>query len=320
MRVREARPRPGPLRRADEEALGRRVVVARLAWAVCAASISSQAAIAAGGPSSLSGKPRPETGVVLLEPVTQSRKTVAAELLVASSQPAEGIAAIVVFESEFALAKGNYYDIEARNRDGDASFIHVAAMPPGSTLETLPASFFTDTALGATGRFSSYSAPQIASVSSGVKMSSAPQKLPCSATRFVDVSFSALTQAGFEVPRKGTIAAIQPLGSSDVLLLVSSVGAARWRKGGSDDIKLASESFRVTAARRTPLRPTFDNDYRYSGRSLKGFSEDQSEIEAALARDLATQSGGLTGKFGAAAAATAGGAGGGGVAGYSPNF
>ena len=129
-----------------------------------------------------------------------------------------------------------------------------------------------------------------------------------------DVSFSALTQAGYEVPRKGTIAAVQPLGSSDVLMLVCTVSASRWKKGGSEDVKRAAESFRVTQARPTPLQRSLDNDFRYNARSLKGFSEGETEIEAALARDLSTQSGTLTGKFGAAAQPPNG------VAGYAPNF
>ena len=43
-------------------------------WAAAAlvAQTPTPPARAAGGPSSLSGKPRPETGVILLEPVVQS--------------------------------------------------------------------------------------------------------------------------------------------------------------------------------------------------------------------------------------------------------
>ena len=251
----------------------------------------------ARGPSSLSGKPRPETGVVLLDPVQQNGKTISAELLIAGTET-PGAAVVAVFESNFDAAKGNYYDVEARNKDGDASFIHVATLPAGARLESVPSSFFTDAALGSTGRFGSYSAPQLTSVSSGSKMGDAPPvSLPCSATRFVDVSFSALTQAGYEVPRRGVIAAVQPRGSNDVLMLVSSVGAARWKKGGAEDVRLTSESFRVTSARPSQLNRSLDNDFRYSARSLKGFSEGESEIEAAFARELSSQSGALTGKF-----------------------
>jgi hypothetical protein len=288
--------------------LGRRAVVAHVLLA--SAASTPWAALAAGGPSSLSGKPRPETGVVLLEPPAQTGRTLSGEMVVEG-----GVVAKVVFESAYALARGNYYDMEARNADGDAAFVHVATLPAGETLETVPSSFFTGTALGTTGRFGSYSAPLIDRAASGLTLGSVPAKLPCGATRFVDVSFSALTQAGVEVPRRGTIAAVQPRGSRDLVMLVSTVGAARWKKGGADDVRLAAESLRVTEVRPTALKRDNVNDYRYSGRSLKGFSEGESEIDAALARDLATQSGALTGKFGAAAAA-----GPARVAGYAPNF
>jgi len=258
----------------------------------------------------LSGKPRPETGVVLLEPVDQTGKTISAELLLANNNKASGISAVVAFESAYTLAKGNYYDVESRNKDGDSSYIHVASLPAGQTLETLPNSFFTGEALGTTGRFGSYSAPQITRAIAGTYQSkvSASSKL----VRFVDVSFNALTQSGVEVPRKGVIAALQPSGSSDVLMLVSSVAAARWKKGGDSDVQLAAESLRIVRSRPSSLQRSNSNDYRYSSRSLKGFSEGESEIEAALARDLSTQSGALAGKFSDAANS--------GVAGYAPNF
>ena len=200
-------------------------------------------------------------------------------------------------ESAYALAKGNYYDVEGRTKEGDAAYVQVASLPAGTNIDAVPNSFFTDAALGPTGRFGSYSAPQITGVSTGSyqpKDSSAKDLTP---TRFVDVSFNALTQSGFEVPRKGVIAALQIPGSSDALMLVSSVGTARWKKGGQADAQLASESFRITRTRPTSLQRSNDNDYRYNSRSLKGFSEGESEIDAALARDLSTQSGALGGKF-----------------------
>ena len=53
--------------------------------------------------------------------------------------------AVAVFESAYPLAKGNYYDVEGRNKDGDAAYIHVAPLPAGKSLAELPKSFFTDT-------------------------------------------------------------------------------------------------------------------------------------------------------------------------------
>lgn len=300
------------------QAASRRAVLMTGMWTTLS-TFGIPASYAAGGPSSLSGKPRPETGVVLLEPVIQSGTTIRAELLCSGSASA-GVSAVAVFDTPYPVAKGNYYDVEARTKEGEASFIHVAALPTRQKLpmlETLEASFFTDAVLGATGRFGSYSAPQITSVSTSLKMSATQSKLPCSATRFIDVSFNALTSSGFEVPRRGVIAALQPEGSTDVLMLLSSVSALKWKKGGEDEVRRMAESFRIASVRPSKLLRSSDNDYRYASRGIRGLSEDESEIEAALARDLSTQSGSLTGKFAAAAAPGSSGAG---VAGYAPNF
>ena len=56
--------------------LARRDIMGPALWAAAAlVTRPTPPALAAGGPSSLSGKPRPETGVILLEPVVQSGKT-----------------------------------------------------------------------------------------------------------------------------------------------------------------------------------------------------------------------------------------------------
>lgn len=287
----------------------RRALISRL-YAIALTSTAGQLkvlpAFAAGGPSSLSGKPRPETGVVLLDPVQQTGRTISAELLLSAAGAKDSLSAVAVFETPWPVAKGNYYDVESRNQEGDSAFIHVAKLPNSQRLETAPASFFTGTALGATGRFASYSAPQITSAKASPLNPEvdAPQDGLSSGTRLVEVSFNALTQSGFEVPRRGVIAALQPTGSADVLMLVCTVAAAKWKKGGEADVRLAANTFRVARTRPSSLEKLNDNDYRYAARSLRGFSEGESEIEAALARDLSTQSGDLTGKFSQAAAAS----------------
>jgi len=265
-------------------------------WATaCLVGRPAHPALAAGGPSSLSGKPRPETGVVLLEAVVQTGKTVSAELLVGTGS-ASSVAVIAAFDSPYPVAKGNYYDVEARSKDGDSAFVHVASLPPSQRLEDAPASFFTGTALGPTGRFGSYSAPQITGVQGG-QTGDAPPKQLSSGVRCFDVSFNALTQGGFEVPRRGVIAAVQPTGSNEVLMLVSTVPTARWKKGGEADTRATANSFRVTQVRSSQLQRVAESDYRYVSRSVRGFAEGESEIDAALARELSTQSGALTGKF-----------------------
>merc|ERR1711892_176747 len=101
--------------------------------------------------------------------------------------------------------------------------------------------------------------------------------------RSFDVAFNALTQGGFEVPRRGVIAAVQPAGSEVVIMLVSTVSSARWKKGGDVDSRASAASFRVTQVRPSRLQPSSDNDYRYASRSVP---LPTSEIDAALARDL----------------------------------
>ena len=61
-------------------------------WAAAAlvAQTPTPPARAAGGPSSLSGKPRPETGVILLEPVVQSGTILALALALALALSTHG--------------------------------------------------------------------------------------------------------------------------------------------------------------------------------------------------------------------------------------
>ena len=72
--------------------LGRRAMVGPAFWAAAAlvAQTPTPPARAAGGPSSLSGKPRPETGVILLEPVVQSGTILALALALALALSTHG--------------------------------------------------------------------------------------------------------------------------------------------------------------------------------------------------------------------------------------
>ena len=127
-------------------------MVGRVAvWAAALVARPTPPAFAAGGPSSLSGKPRPETGVILLEPVMQSGKIIVLRALLAPQLSAldanlcpgcathsgrdwrgvllccvqhpgktvsaellaPGLAIGAAFESPYPVAKGNYYDFEA---------------------------------------------------------------------------------------------------------------------------------------------------------------------------------------------------------------
>ena len=66
------------------------------------------------GAGTMSSRSRPVTGVVLLEEVQESGKkdspTVSAELVLDG-----GVAATAVFQSEYPLIRGMFYDVEVRN-------------------------------------------------------------------------------------------------------------------------------------------------------------------------------------------------------------
>merc|ERR1719291_54944 len=74
------------------------------------------------------GKPRPETGCILVEAVqsTGSAKTptISAELVTKG-----GVAVTVAFDSSWPLARGMYYDVEARSQEGDSAYVHVRSLP-----------------------------------------------------------------------------------------------------------------------------------------------------------------------------------------------
>ena len=61
----------------------------------------------------VSGKSRPVTGCVMLEPARAAGATVYSDLVLTN-----GVVAKVAFESPLKLAKGMYYDVEARAKSG----------------------------------------------------------------------------------------------------------------------------------------------------------------------------------------------------------
>ena len=94
------------------------------------------------GAGTISSRSRPVTGVVLLDEVVSSGKesspTISAEMVLDG-----GVAITASFESTWPLAKGMFYDVESRSKGGDGAFMHVASLPSGASLETLPSTFFT---------------------------------------------------------------------------------------------------------------------------------------------------------------------------------
>ena len=85
-------------------------------------------------------------------------------------------------------------------------------------------------------------------------------------TRFIEVAFSVLSQAGSDSPRRGLIAAVQPKGSRDVVMLVSSATSSRWKKGVDLAAQQVAESFRVVSTRATTNTRAAATDYRFPER------------------------------------------------------
>lgn len=216
----------------------------------------------------MTGKTRPDLGVVLVDQVSQQGQTLSADLVVAG-----GLICSVAFDSKWKLAEGGYYDVEANTRDGEAAFLQRVALPKGSTLDSLPAKWFTSAVLGVDGRYGAYGAPVDGKVIADVTSSG---------KRLVDISFTSLSPGGAESARKprcqpaperamcrlpccftvahafapdiarpsspdapspsrlvcehqsrkAVVSAVQPAGSTDALLLVAGASAMWQRQSG----------------------------------------------------------------------------------------
>ena len=203
------------------------------------------------------GKPRPETGCVLLEEVQSSSgngkvSTISAELVTNG-----GVAASVAFESPWPVARGMYYDVEARSQEGDSAYLHVRTLPSDKDVMAVKASYLTSSVFNPYGRWSTYGAPTDVKVLSDETVGT---------VRYLDVSFSVLSQSGPESIRRGVIAAIQPKGSNDAIMLVSSATSVRWKKGAEAGARQAAQSFRMTRTRPTKNPRAFSSDYRFEER------------------------------------------------------
>jgi len=222
------------------------------------------------GAGTISGKSRPETGCVMVEAPAASG-TVVSALLVLN----DGVLATVQFDAPaLKLAKGFYYDVEARSKTGDSSYVQVLAKP-GKKLDELSAAQIADRVLQPSGRYGAFGPPTDVKITRDVS---------AGAARLVDVSFSAITPGGSSTPRRAVVAATTAEGSGDVLLLVSSASEARWASGGEASARAVSQSFRVAAAKATKLKYNAESDYRFEAQGgvrmpanpLDGFSTEPS--------------------------------------------
>jgi hypothetical protein len=116
----------------------------------------------------------------------------------------------------------------------------------GSILSDLKDSFFVNSLFSPTGRFSFYGQPTDIKVKSSVMKDD---------YRIFDVSFSTLSQSTqTEIPRKARVIATIPSGSSQVVMLVSSASAIRWKKGAEKHIVSTIESFKAIPAPQTSMK------------------------------------------------------------------
>jgi hypothetical protein len=226
-------------------ALSRRMFVS---LASIAPLLPAPEALAVGAGTSVTGKSRPELGCVLIEEVAQSGSTVTAELALNG-----GVAATATFDSPWPLAKGLYYDVETKNEKGSA-FLQVVPLPAGESVTTVSKKLFTKNVLKVDGRYGSYGAPTDVKISAD---ETAGER------RSVDFGFTTTAPGGADVTWKGTLTAVQPAGSSDALLIVSSAPVSRWKDGGEKLSRSATSSFRIAQTRKTSVKPVPSSDVRF---------------------------------------------------------
>ena len=215
-------------------------------------------ALAVGAGTSVTGKSRPELGCILLDEATQTGKTISAELVLHG-----GVTAIATFDTPWQLQRGLYYDVEAKSDKGASAFLQVVPLA-GESVETAPKKLLAKNVLKVDGRFGSYGAP------TDVKISADRAD---GQRRSIDFGFTTTAPGGAEVAWKATLAALQPQGSTDALLLVSAAPLGRWKDGGEAMARAATASFRIGATRTTQIKPVPSSDVRFE--RMGGLLSDQ---------------------------------------------
>ena len=158
----------------------------------------------------------------------------------------ERMAALASFSSPWPLAKGSFFDVECRNKDGDGAFLAVTTNVNGQAIENIQDSFFLENLLAPTGRFSFYGQP------TDVRVKNSIQK---DGYRIIDLSFATLSQSTqTEIPRKARLVATIPAGSSQAVMLVGSALASRWSRGAEQTVDSTVDSFHAVAAPKTSMK------------------------------------------------------------------
>ena len=185
------------------------------------------------GAGSISGKSRPYTGVVLAEAPNSAAGVVAADVILTN-----GVLAKVAFAApELKLAKGFYYDVEARAKTGDSAYLHV--IPKGGNLD---GKALASKILATDGRYGAFGPPTDVIVSNDVTKGD---------VRTVDLAL-AITPGGATTPRRAVLAATQAAGCQTCSYSTSA--SRRWNQGGADAARRVAATFRGDGTRPTKLR------------------------------------------------------------------
>ena len=214
------------------------------------------------GAGTMSSRSRPSTGVVLLADVEEAGKkdapSVSADLVLDG-----GVVATASFDSEpgYPLIRGMFYDVEVRSKSSDGAFLQVSPLPSGKNIADVKDSFFTKAVFSTEGRFGAYGAPTDIKVLSSDTVNG---------KRMFEITFSALSPGQTEVPRRALVAALQPDGAADVVMLVGGSTSSQWKKCEPALRKMAA-SYRIARTRPTAIARKAKNDYRFQERG--GLSE-----------------------------------------------
>jgi len=208
------------------------------------------------GAGTMSSRSRPSTGVVLLEAVQEgggkNAPSVTAELVLDG-----GVVATAVFDSQpgYPLIRGMFYDVEVRSKATDcAAFLQVTPLPSGKTIAEVSDSFFTKAVFSTEGRYGAYGAP------TDIKVVTPSTK--GTGKRLLEITFSALSPNGAEVPRKALVAAVQPEGAEDAVMFVAGSTSSNW-KGASPALRKMADSYRIVRTRPTSIPRKARADYRF---------------------------------------------------------
>lgn len=241
-----------------QQTMNRRAAVLHSAAAVVGFGVLQQEMLPpafAISATTMSGKSKPDLGVILAEEPTEivngKGGRVSADVVLSSGL------ATVSFASPWSLAEGNYYDVATKNQNGDSAFLQVVSAG-GKSLSSLDKKFFSKAVLSLEGFFGAYGEPIDAVIKEGT-----PSAANGVGARSFEIGFTPLTPSGDGSPRKGILTAIQPAGSKEIVMLIASTSATRWKKAkGESDARGAAESFSISM-RETSLKMEAASDFRY---------------------------------------------------------